>query len=179
MRRNDALPHPWLHSGIHLTFKEFLSGMAERVSTAVEIKANGASATSARLLLRIRVTPQPRIWSGFPRATRAPRSVANLRVPYATLACSLRHSVLKQREPFPSSRRCSYLRGVQVSPFPPLALVPNGSPAAIPAGAPPCVWTLTGHFRLLPVRIDCWANIRSGDRPALCLEHEARGNRGR
>jgi hypothetical protein len=29
-------------------------------------------------------------------------------------------------------------RGVQVSPFPPLALVPNETPAAIPAGVSPC-----------------------------------------
>ena len=30
----------------------------------------------------------------------------------------------------------AHIRGVQVSPFPPLALVPNEAPAAIPAGAP-------------------------------------------
>src|SRR5918998_2134598 len=30
------------------------------------------------------------------------------------------------------------LRGVQVSPFPPLALVPNETPAASPAGVSPC-----------------------------------------
>ncbi len=136
LRRNDALPHPWLHSGIHLMFKEFLSGMAERVPTAVEIKANGASATSARLLLRIRVTPQPRIWSGFPRATRAPRSVANLRVPCATLACSLRHSVLKQREPFPSSRRCSYIRGVPGFPLPSPGPRPQRGPGCHPGRGP-------------------------------------------
>jgi hypothetical protein len=31
------------------------------------------------------------------------------------------------------------IRGVQVSPFPPLALVPNETPAAIPAGVSPCL----------------------------------------
>ncbi len=31
------------------------------------------------------------------------------------------------------------LRGVQVSPFPPLALVPTETPAAIPAGVSPCL----------------------------------------
>ncbi len=37
------------------------------------------------------------------------------------------------------------LRGVQVSPFPPLALVPNETPAAIPAGVSPCLCLYHRH----------------------------------
>ena len=42
------------------------------------------------------------------------------------------------REPFGACRRCSIARSPGF-PFPPLALVPNETPAAIPAGVSPCV----------------------------------------
>jgi hypothetical protein len=54
------------------------------------------------------------------------------------VARPMRTDFRRGREPFRSCRRCSITRSPGF-PFPPLALVPNETPAAIPAGVSPCV----------------------------------------